>query len=329
MSLDLYPEMIYEGDLSPDAVGDDITEICEKIHKACKGWGTDESGLVKALAATTPEQRCQIPVKYKEVYGKALEDVMKSECGSRDFGTALQFLAVTPVQAECAMVKKACKGLGTNELVLYPIICGRSNKDMEILKKTYFEMYTEDLGRVLDSELGGNFEKLIFNCLQASEEEYDEDYHNDDKMKEDVTTIYKMAQGKFGTDEVGLFKILCKSPPEYLKKLNLAYAEEHGYTLLKVLEKELGGQLEDAAVFMLMMKTKPYQAVAGLVTKACKGFGTNELLLTCTIIRYQNILKDVMDAYIEKEGKTIQDTVKSETRGDYEDLLVELCNTAF
>jgi annexin A7/11 len=269
-----------------------------------------------------------IPRRYKEMQGKELKAVMKSEAGSGNFGIALQFLAVSPEVAECDMIMKACSGVGTNELMLYPIICGRSNKEMQILKKTFFQIHSKDLGQTLDAELGGSFEKVIFNCLQASEEEYDEDYHSESKMKEDIATLFKMGTGSWGTDEVGLVKILSASPPAYLKKLNLAYAEKHGYTLLKVLEKELGGDTKDAAVFMLGMKLKPYETVAKLIMKACKGFGTNELLLTSAIIRYHHILKDVMEAFVEENGKTLQDTVKAETRGDYEDLLVQLCDSA-
>lgn len=40
--LNLYPSIIHEGDLSPDTVGPEIDELCEQIHAACKGFGTDE-----------------------------------------------------------------------------------------------------------------------------------------------------------------------------------------------------------------------------------------------------------------------------------------------
>ncbi len=59
---------------------------------------------------------------------------MESECGSRDFGTSLQFLSVNPVEAECMMIEKAVSGVGTDEKVLASIVCGRSNKDLELLK---------------------------------------------------------------------------------------------------------------------------------------------------------------------------------------------------
>jgi hypothetical protein len=42
MTLNVYPDIILEGDLSPDAVGPEIEEICNEIHEACKGFGTNE-----------------------------------------------------------------------------------------------------------------------------------------------------------------------------------------------------------------------------------------------------------------------------------------------
>ena len=42
MSVPLYPAIVMEGDLSPDAVGSDVDDVCQEIHDACKGFGTDE-----------------------------------------------------------------------------------------------------------------------------------------------------------------------------------------------------------------------------------------------------------------------------------------------
>jgi hypothetical protein len=109
---------------------------------------------------------------------------MKSECGKGDFGTALQFLVVPSDEAECDMMKKACKGLGTDELILHLIVCGRTNKEIQILKKKFFDLYSKDLGSYLDSDLGGDFERLVCNCLRGSEQEYDPDFHTDAKVGE-------------------------------------------------------------------------------------------------------------------------------------------------
>ena len=90
------------------------------------------------------------------------------------------------------------------------------------------------------------------------------------------------------------------------------------------MEKEIGGDAGRAGLFMLGMKIKPYETVAKLIEKACKGFGTNELLLTTTLIRYQKILNEVKVAYEEMTGKLLEETIKSETGGDYRRVLLEI-----
>ena len=282
------------------------------------------------MGGMTPDMRTKVPLRYKELYGdtKELKKIMKSECGSRDFGTALQLLAVPPHVAECDMIALACKGLGTNEKLLSSILLGRTNAELELLKKTYFDLHTSDLGRDLDKELGGHYEQLIVNVLQASEKDYDPEYHTEDKAKEDAESLYQMGQGKWGTNEKGLFKLLCSMPPEYFATVNQVYATEYGYTLPKVMEKEFGGDVQWAALFLVQFKLKPHETVANLIHEACKGFGTNELLLTVTLIRYQAILKDVQTAYVEKYGKTLPEVITSETGGDYRKILLQIVATA-
>ena len=97
------------------------------------------------MGSQNAENRTKVSLRYKQLFDRELNDHLKSECGSRDFGTALQLLAVDPVQAECEMVMKACKGLGTNEKLLATIVCGRTNDEMTLLKKRFFDLYTKDL----------------------------------------------------------------------------------------------------------------------------------------------------------------------------------------
>jgi annexin A7/11/annexin A13 len=109
-------------------------------------WGTDEGGLIAALADKSSEMRYLINERYEAKFGTDLCKVMKSECGSGDFGLALQFQASGPVEAEAAMLAQAMKGLGTKERLIYPILCGRCNEDIVKLKEVYFEKHGKDLG---------------------------------------------------------------------------------------------------------------------------------------------------------------------------------------
>jgi len=253
---------------------------------------------MNALATQDPARRYQIAVRYKELFGKDLDELMKKEF-SGDFGLTLKFLSLPMNKAEAAMIRKATKGIGASVNIIWSIICGRTNEEMELLKKTYYQKYEKDLGKLLASELHGDMERLIFCCLQAAEEVYDPQYHTKDKAVEDAEIIYKKGQGRWGTDERGIFKVLCSAPPEYLEIVSQVYSDKYGYTLMKAMEKELGGAVRDATLFMLGMKLKPYETLAKLIKDACAGFGTDELLLSCTIIRCQAVMPQVQAAHIE------------------------------
>lgn len=325
VTIDLYPDLAFEEDLTPDNIGPEIEEKCNGIHEACEGWGTDEGGLIEALGMTTPEDRMTIPMKFNDIYDGELLSLMKKEC-SGDLGEALQFLAVTPVETECYMIKKACDGIGTSEKLLYSILCGRSNKDMELLKKTFYKLFSEDLTSLVTGEVGGNLEKVLIGSLQAAEEEYDEDYHTDDKAKEDAEVIYEAGQGSWGTDEDKIVKIIVMSPPKHLKLVNEHYCDTYGYTVFKAIEDEFGGNSEGGLLFTLGIKLKPWETIAKLIKSACAGMGTDELLLTSTLIRYQNHLPHVCMAHEEEFEKSVQTRVKKECRGDYESLLLAIVN---
>jgi annexin D len=156
------------------------------------------------------------------------------------------------------------------------------------------------------------------------EETYEEGKYDADRMKDDIKKLQDMGLGKMGCDENKVFRFLCESPPEYLKKINIGYAEESGVTLAKALESELRGDAEAAATFLIGMKTNPYESIAKVLHRATKGFGTNEALLQVTLIRYQGVLNDVKLAFVDEYGKTIQDVIRAECSGDYEDLLLAI-----
>ena len=88
--------------------------------------------------------------------------------------------------------------------------------------------------------------------------------------------FHSIKSGKWGTDETILFKFLCAAPPQYLSWINASYTDKYGVDIPTVLEKELSGSTQKAAVYLVLMKLKPFEAVARLIKSACAGFGTNE-----------------------------------------------------
>lgn len=327
--MNLYPDAVRSAQLGDPIYTPEIDEACDLIRSATKGLGTDERALVETLGSKDAVERSLIAHRYKEKYGKELTDLMKGET-SGDFGFLIRLLALPLPEAECEIIWKATKGLGTNEELLWSVVCGRSNEEVQMLKTTFFRRFNKDLVSLVGSELSGDIKKLHLACLQGMEEAYDPAHHTPSRAEEDATTFYKRGQGKrFGTDEEALFGIICRSPPPYLKMIDEAYARRYSVTLRRALEKELRGKAERAAVFALGMKLTPYETIAEHIKGTCAGMGTDELGLSCAVLRYQHVLPRVIIEHSNMYSKTVGDRVREETSGDYKALLLEMVRVAW
>ncbi|KAL3801933.1 hypothetical protein HJC23_010277 [Cyclotella cryptica] len=311
MSINLYPDTVHSAQLGEPSYYPEIDDACDEIYKATKGFGTDEKAIIATLGSKDCKERFLIAFRYKEKYGKELYDLMKKE-NSGDFGILTQLLALPIPEAEAKIIRIATKGFGTKEKLLYSVICGRSNEEIEILKKAYFQRYNKDLSILVSSELSGDIKKLAMCCLQGIEEKYDPTYHTESKAREDAEKFYKAGQGKWGTDEATLFEIICKAPPKYLKLINDAYVNKYEVNLEYALKKELSGKAESAAIFHLNMKLSPYKTMAEHIKSTCAMMGTDELGLSCAILRYQSVLPQVMMEHTAQFGKTLQERFRDE-----------------
>lgn len=158
--------------------------------------------------------RMFMALRYKELYGKEMVDVLKKNF-SGDLGLALQYLAVPSDEAECRMLKDAMDGIGCAQNVVCSILLGRTNEELQQIKKTYFALYSKDLGQRLASELGGVMEKVVVSAYQGSDEVYDpHNMHSAEKAIADAQLIHEKGQKSWRIDERGIFKIICASPIE-------------------------------------------------------------------------------------------------------------------
>mmetsp|Transcript_19263 Transcript_19263/g.31138 ORF Transcript_19263/g.31138 Transcript_19263/m.31138 type:complete len:335 (-) Transcript_19263:186-1190(-) len=327
-SINLYPDEVHKASLGAPEYYPEIDDACEEINKATKGLGTDEDALIATIGSKNTVERSLIAYRYQEKYGKELKELMKKE-NSGDFGFLTQLLSLPAPDADAMIIRKATKGLGTDEKLLYTVICGRSNDEIDILKKTYFRRYNTDLTNLVSSETHGDIKKLYLTCLRGVEETYDPKYHNASKVEEGAKTFRRKCRGRRGTYEGALFEFICKSPPQYLQMVDDAYVKAYHVNLRYALKKELRGKTEDAALFTLGMKLRPYITAAKLIKSTCAGMGTDELGLSSAILRYQLILPQVMMEHIKLFDENIGDMVSSETSGDFKQLLLEMIRVAW
>mmetsp|Transcript_269 Transcript_269/g.400 ORF Transcript_269/g.400 Transcript_269/m.400 type:complete len:329 (+) Transcript_269:60-1046(+) len=312
-------------DNPPTEFSDETQAACNEIKEAVDGWGSDEEALINILGSKTIEELYDIYYCYESMFGKSVQHVLKSEIGSGDFGLAMQLLSMPGDGCDAKIVREATKGMGAQERILYPILGARSNAEIAMVKEAYFRFYDEDMAVRLNDELGGDFEKFIFHCLQGLQEEYDEEIHNAEKAEEDADKFFESTQGDWwGTDEKAVFQIICDAPTEHMINIDKVYQAKYEKTLEEVLDTELGGELEKAARFALGFKVDPARQVAKLIKLSARGLGTDELLLTCTIIRYRKFLKDAQEKYQELYGQTLSEVVSEEVGGKFQTLLLKV-----
>ncbi|KAG2769025.1 hypothetical protein JG687_00008843 [Phytophthora cactorum] len=322
--LNLYPpatHSAWNGQPPSYPAGTDST--VNEIYEATKGAGTKEKQLNKALGGKTATQRGFIAKRYKELHNQSLRDLVDDET-SGHYEFLLKLLASPLPEAEAGILRKATKGLGTKEDLIYPVVVGRTNVEINILKKTYYETYGEDLGSVLDSDLHGDYKKVILASLQAALVPYDANIHNAAKVEADVEKLYKTGRGKMGTDEEGFVGVLVASPPEHMRAVAAAYEKKYEESLVKAAAHEFSGDAEKAVLFLIRMITEPLDLLAELFEEAMKGFGTDENALSSAVVRYHIVLRDIKPVYKKKFGKELRERIAEEVSGDYGELLLSV-----
>ncbi|TMW66534.1 hypothetical protein Poli38472_004299 [Pythium oligandrum] len=300
-----------------------IDAICEEIYKACTGMGTDEEMLIKILGPRSPNDRALISYRYKELFNTPLRDLVKGET-SGDLGFLMQLICMSLPQAEAYIIHRACKGAGTSEHLLYPILVGRSDAEMNVLKKTYFEMYEEDLAVMLNAELSGDFHQIIMLALQELQIEYKSSFHTKEKVEEDAEMLYKAGEGKWGTDEGTFVKTLFSCPPQHLENVNKAYTEKHGHDIINAIQSEFGGTATDALVYFVRLTLEPFKLLTERLEASMAGLGTDEMALSSFLVRYHPYLSKIKPIFEDKHKISLRERIHGDTEGRHRELLLHV-----
>ena len=142
----------------------------EALRAAMKGLGTDEDAIIKIVANRTNAQRQKIKLFYKSSYGRDLVEDLKKELSGK-FEDATIALFYAPLEYDCYQLRKAMKGLGTDEDTLIEIIATRPNWMIKAMNTKFQEMYKRDLIKDVQSETSGSFRKLLVSLLQGNRSE--------------------------------------------------------------------------------------------------------------------------------------------------------------
>jgi annexin A7/11 len=298
----------------------------EALRNAMKGFGTDEAALIKICANRTNSQRQAIKHAYKSFYGRDLIADLKSELHGK-FEDAMVALFTEPIEYDADQLREAMKGLGTNEDTLIEIIASRStdpNRMKAIIQK-YKEKYNRDLEADVKKETSGTLRHLLISLLQGSRNV--NPTPNVNQMAMVAQEIYKAGEAKLGTDESVFNKYFCTLSPHELAAMAQQYHKLTGHTILQAIDKEFHGDSKKALRTIVYATLSPSEYFATRVNDAIKGWGTKDhLLIRILITRDEIDMPQIKQYYKQLYGKDMVQAVKSDISGDYQKLMVELCD---
>lgn len=233
-----------------------------RLHKAMKGWGTNEKEILRVLNDRSSDEIDLIRKDFKANYGEDLDSWIKSELGGNDLKKAELMLKGTDVPApkrDTQMLRMAMEGVGTDEKGVLDTLYGKSPKEIEQIKTEYKEQTGKSLEDALKSELSGSDEVRALAVLKQGRIKPEDDL--------------RAAMKGVGTDEKGIFRSLEGKTPEELGQIKADYQKTYGRDLVKDLKSELSGGDQVKAMALL---ENGKMSDADTLRQAMAGMGTDE-----------------------------------------------------
>ncbi|XP_063683372.1 annexin A11-like isoform X4 [Bolinopsis microptera] len=295
---------------------------CQELRNAMKGLGTNETKIINILGNRSREQRLQIALVFKTMYGKDLLMEFKSEL-SANFLRLCKCLLFSIPQYLAKELKRAMKGSGTDERALVEILVGLDNRGIAEVKHIYKSMFEAELEREIVSETSGDFKRLALSLLQGNRDE--NDVVDKEVAKEDALELFNAGINRFGTDESKFNSILCARSYRHLKMVFAEYKMVAGEDIEKSIRSEMSGELELGFLSIIKRIKNTPTYFAEELYKSMKGLGTDDdQLIRIIVWRSEIDLVEIKGAFESLYAKPLRDFIKEDTSGDFKTLLLTI-----
>jgi annexin A7/11 len=300
----------------------DMARAVKVACDAMEGIGTKDKKLIEAVAQLDPLQIAGLRQAYKSRIGRELDqDVSDKTSGrSRD---GLLAVVRGPLLQDAYTVRKAIKGLGTNEAMLNDVLIGRSNADMCAIKVAYQQTFGRDMVADVKGDLSLETKTHFQEIMAAARNEDSFPVHLP-QVEQDVNTFHKITEEKSGKAKSDVCDLLIKRNDEQIRAIAHQYQQRFQKPLDVVISKEFNGHMKDALLLQLARATGRATSDATQLEDAMKGIGTKNELLSQIVVRVhwnRQHCDEVKRAYQHKYHKGLVERVNGETSGDHKRLL--------
>jgi len=298
----------------------------EALHKATKGFGTNENAIHRVLCVRSGEQIQVLAAAYKGRYGKDLGHVMKKET-SGNHERCLTSLVLGPLDYDVEVLAEATHGAGTKESTLTELVIGRTPQDLAMLRAAYEKRFHKSFDQMIAGELSFKTKDAFMIALQGQWE--DNGFVDPNKLRADVANLANHMRLGF-TDEMLVASIIFRRSPTYLHALCAQFKSSQRSSLTKQIKQHFSGHLEQALLYAVEGGKRDTQGIwrdAKMLEKAMAGAGTKDVQLIYRLIRAhwdRQRFEQIKHAYQQKYRRTLISRVKGETSGHYDNCLCSL-----
>lgn len=282
---------------------------CEILRKAMKGFGTDEDALISVMGHRSFAQRAEIVIMYKTMFGKDLVKELKSET-SGNFAQLLESLCLDEVTFDAKELKKAMKGMGTDENALIEIICTRSTQQMAAIVEKYKQLYGKTLEDDIISDTSGHFKRLLVALVQANRPDTGNTIDRA-KARKDANDLFNAGEKKWGTDESRFNVILCSRSFGQLRATFEEYQKLTNKTIEKSIDSEMSGDLKKGMLTVIACIKNKSEQFAKMLHKSMKGLGTDDdALIRIVVTRCEVDMVQIKEKFQSLYKQSLADFVK-------------------
>ncbi|KAM7163043.1 annexin A6 isoform 1-T1 [Macrochelys suwanniensis] len=338
--------------------------FAERLYKAMKGLGTKDNTLIRVMVSRSEIDMLDIREVFRTKYEKSLHSMIKDDtsgeykkallklCGGDDdaagefFPEAAQVAyrmwelsAVAKVElrgtvrpaadfnadGDAKVLRKAMKGLGTDEGAIIDVVTQRSNAQRQEILRTYKSHFGRDLMADLKSELSGSLAKLILGLMMTP-------------AQFDAKQLKKAMEGA-GTDENILIEILATRNNREIQAINEAYRAAYHKSLEDALSSDTSGHFKRILVSLalgnrdeggedLARAHEDAKVVAESLKLSDVSSGdstsleTRFLSILCT--RSYPHLRRVFQEFIKMTNHDVAHTIRKHMSGDVRDAFVAI-----
>lgn len=296
----------------------DVTRAADDLRASMKGFGTNETLLIKVMASLGPLEIAAVKQVYQQRHKRDLLKDVHSET-SGYFREGLEAMIRGPLEQDCWVIHESIKGLGTKESALNDVLLARSNADMNAIKQHYQHMYRKSLESDVKGDLSMKTERM-FDMVMSARRAEESAPVIPQQTEQDIKDMYSATEGKTGTDQMTVCSILTSRSNGQIRAIVQAYQAKYHRSLQSVIKSEFSGHMQDALLFIIGAAADPAKNDADLLEASMAGLGTKDQALVRRVVMIhwdKQRLHQCKAAYKHFYKKDLAARIASETSGEF------------